>query len=251
MDLRLRGKIALVTGSSKGIGEGIARSLHQEGCNVVLNSRHRVNLKSIATSMKERVGYFAADVTKINDCESLINYTIRKFGRLDILVCNVGSGMSVTLGKETVEDLQKMLNINLMSAINAINAAKKEIIKSKGNIICISSIAGVEVTDAPVGYTIAKSALNTYVKNISKYFGQFGVRMNIIAPGNIFFKGSVWEKKLKQNPIKIKKFITNQVPLKRFGTPKEIGDTVAFLASPLSSFTSGSVLIIDGGQVKS
>jgi len=251
MDLHLSSKTAIVTGSSKGIGEEIARSLHAEGCNVVLNGRNESNLRSIAKSMKERVGYFVADVTKINNCKSLVKYTIRKFGRVDILVCNVGSGRSVPIGKETIEDLQKMLNINLLSTINTINAAKEEIIKSKGNIVCISSIAGVEIIGAPINYTVAKSALNTYAKNMSKYLGQFGVRINVVAPGNIFFKGSIWEKNLKQDPTKVKKFLQNQVPLKRFGTPKEIGDAVAFLSSPLSSFTTGSVIIIDGGQVNS
>jgi len=122
--------------------------------------------------------------------------------------------------------------------------------KTSGSVVCISSIAGIETTDAPIPYSIAKSALNSYVKNISKPFAKVGIRINAVAPGNILFKGSIWEKKLKKNKNKVLDMISTKVAMNRFGTPDEIAYAVSFLASPLSSFTTGNILVIDGGQTK-
>ena len=125
---------------------------------------------------------------------------------------------------------------NFFSTTNVVEAFKNLLIKSKGTIICISSIAGMEVIGSPLTYLTAKASLNAYVKGISKYFGKKRVRINTITPGNVMFDGSVWEKQKKHNPALVKN-VLSQVPLKRFGKPEEIGYAVAFLASPKSSFT--------------
>ena len=122
--------------------------------------------------------------------------------------------------------------------------------KSKGVIVCISSIAGIDRTGAPVPYSIAKAAINMYVKGMSKHLASQGIRINAVAPGNIMFGGSVWEKKMKKNPNRVKKILTEEVSLKRFGSPDEIGNLVTFLASPVSSFITGQIIIADGGQVR-
>jgi 3-oxoacyl-[acyl-carrier protein] reductase len=249
MDLNLEGKIALVTGSSRGIGKSIAIALFDEGCKVVLNGRHEDSLKIASKSLGE--SYFVADVTKPNECNDLVNYTIKKYGKLDILICNVGNGESVSPGTEDGKEWRKMIDENFFSAINIIDAARKSLKQSKGTIVCIASIAGLETTGAPITYSVAKTALISYVKRISKSFAKEGIRINSVSPGNILFKGSTWQKKLEKNEKNVKKMLENNVSLNRFGLPEEVSYLVTFLASPKSDFITGSDFVIDGGQLKS
>jgi len=249
MNLNLEGKIALVTGSSRGIGKSVADLLYEEGCKVILNSRHSASLKIASKTLE--CNYFVADVTNPKECKVLVNDIIKKYGRLDILICNVGSGKSVLPGSETNLEWKKMLDLNFFSAINIINASKNYLKKSQGSIICISSIAGLETTGAPITYSVSKSALISYVKRTSKPFAKEGIRINCVSPGNIFFKGSTWEEKLKTNKKEVKKMLNSKVALNRFGTPEEVSNLVVFLASSKSSFITGSNFIIDGGQLNS
>ena len=142
-----------------------------------------------------------------------------------------------------------MFDINLNSTVNLITESLPSLKKTSGSIVCISSIAGIEITDAPIPYSIAKSALNSYVKNSSKPLAKFGIRINAIAPGNILFKGSVWEKKLQKNKTRVLDMISKKVAMNRFGTPEEIANLTAFVASHLASFVTGNILVADGGQI--
>ena len=251
MDLKLNGKTALISGSSKGIGLSIANTLHDEGCKIILNGRHHESLKKLAKKFGDNVGFFPADVTKRSECKKLVKYAINTFGNIDILICNVGDGKSSKPGLEKFTDWEKMIDVNLNSSINLITESLPSLKKTSGSIVCISSIAGIETTDAPIPYSIAKSALNYYVKNSSKPFAKFGIRINAVAPGNILFKGSVWENKLKKNKKRVLDMISNKVPMNRFGTSDEIANLTTFIASPLASFLTGNVIVADGGQTRS
>ncbi len=253
MNLNFKNKIVLVTGSSSGLGFFIARSFLQHGAKVVINGRKDINLKRALKNIKSKNAFsIKADVSNVSEAYDLIKQINQKFGKLDLVVCNVGSGKSVSPGDETYEEWQRIFSINLWSTTNIVEASKNMLSISKGSIICISSICGQEVIlNAPITYSVAKAALNAYVKGISRPLGKIGIRINAISPGNILFKGSVWEEKIEKNPDMVEDMISNQVPLGRFGTAKEIADLSLWLGSSYTSFCTGSIYTIDGGQTRS
>ena len=188
------------------------------------------------------------DITEI---KKLVEYANKKLNGIDILICNYGDGRKIKeAGKENRKDWLISLNKNLLTTTTLVYYSKKHLIKSKNSsIICISSICGINSTDAPLDYSASKAALNSYVKNQSKILGKHKIRINTISPGNIYSEDGRWPKKLKQNK-NLKKLIFNNVPLKRFGTPEEIAYAAVFLSSNYSSFTTGANLVIDGGETK-
>ena len=251
MNSQLEGKTVLITGSSKGIGKSIAKAFYNEGCNVIINGRDKNTVLQTLNEFPERTSHFIGDVTVPQTCISLIKKVIEDWGKLDILVCNVGNGKSVPQGSETFEEWNKIFLANFFSTTNMVEAAKSELKKTQGKIVCISSIAGIEYTAAPLTYSVAKSALNTYVKGISGVLAKDNVQINAIAPGNILFKDSVWDNKLKENPKLVEDMLQKEVALNRLGTPEEIANFVIFMSSKLSDFATGSIFVVDGGQIRS
>lgn len=251
MNLELAGKTALVTGSSRGLGLAIARSLHREGCHVMLNGRDAATLERLARDIGERVAAVAADVTDPEACRNVLEKTQQRFGGIDILVCNVGNGRSVPPGHENSAEWRRMLDLNFASTTNMVQAATEMLARRQGVIVCISSICGIETLGAPVTYSIAKAALNAYVKGMARPLGQRGIRINAIAPGNLIFEGSVWDKKTRENPAAVQEMLQREVALKRLGTPEEVADFALFLASPRAAFATGGIFVVDGGQVRS
>ena len=147
--------------------------------------------------------------------------------------------------------MEKSLDENFFSTINTINFFEKKLIKSKGIIICISSICGLEyIKGAPLTYSVSKSALNTFIRYYSKILGPKGVKLNGIAPGNILFKGSTWEKKLKKNKRSVNLMLKKDVSMRKLGTLKDISGLVEFLVKSNSDFINGSIFVVDGGQIK-
>jgi NAD(P)-dependent dehydrogenase (short-subunit alcohol dehydrogenase family) len=251
MQLELVGKKALVTGSSRGIGRAIAEVLQAEGCRVALNGRTTADVTSATSELPDSIG-IVGDVCKPNEAQRVISEARTALGGLDILVCNVGSGRSVPPGEETFEEWQRVFGINLWSTTNTVEAAREALAVSKGVIICVSSICGVEVIPgAPVTYSAAKAALHAYVRGIARPLGKLGIRINAVAPGNVLFEGSVWSRKLKENESAVVEMLERNVAMGKLGTPKEVADLVAYLASPRSGFASGAVWTLDGGQTHS
>jgi len=250
MNLNLKNKKVLITGSSHGIGLEIAKYLSKEGCLVAINGR---NKKKLLKASKLVPGSFPiqGDVTNYKIAKKIVNNAVKNLRSIDILVCNVGSGKSEKAGEESYNEWEKIFKKNFWSVINIVKESQKFLIKSKGNIVCISSICGLEVIlGAPATYSTAKSALNAYIKCMSYFFGKYGVRINGIAPGNILFKNSTWEKKLKRQINKTRKFLSENVPLKKFGSTHDIAHLTAYLVSKKSEFITGSIFTIDGGQTR-
>lgn len=248
MLLNLSGKTALITGSSKGIGFAIAQALHSEGCKVALNARNSDELSKAAGLLKDSV-FVSGDVTKDSEAKRIINEVTQLLGGLDILICSVGGGGSVAPGTESLEEWQKVFALNLWSTTNTIEAALGALEVSKGVILCISSICGLEVVPgAPLTYSAAKAALNSYIRGIARPLGKKGIRINAIAPGNILFDGSVWERKLGEDRDRIITMLDQNVPLNRFGTPADVASLSAYLVSERASFVTGGIWPLDGGQ---
>lgn len=250
MDLQLTGKTALITGSSRGIGLAIATTLQAEGCQIVLNARNEADLNAAVVSLP---GAFAVvgDMADPMYAQSVVQHAVAQVGKLDILVCNVGGGRSVSPGQETAAEWQRVFALNLWSATNTIEAAREALVASRGCVVCISSICGLEVVPgAPVTYSAAKAALHAYVRGIARPLGHVGIRINAVAPGNILFEGSVWSRKLAEDAQAVQDMLLGNVALSKLGTPQDVARLVAYLASPVSSFATGSVWTLDGGQVR-
>jgi 3-oxoacyl-[acyl-carrier protein] reductase len=249
MLLNLAGKTALITGSSKGIGFAIAQALHAEGCKVALNARNADRLIKAAAELEGSVPV-PGDVTKCGDAKRIVNEAVNLLGGLDIVVCSVGSGDSVPPGCEFPEEWQKIFALNLWSATNIIESSLDALENSQGVILCISSICGVEVIPgAPLTYSSAKAALNAYIRGVARPLGKKNIRINAIAPGNIIFEGSVWEKKLVDDKDRIVAMLNQSVSLNRLGTPQDVASLSTYLVSERANFATGGVWTLDGGQI--
>ena len=252
MDINFKGRKALVTGSSKGIGFEIANYLQKSGCLVALNGRNKSNLEYATARIPNSIG-IPGDVRNEVEAMKIIQNSILKLGDLDYIICNVGSGKSSAPGDEKSQDWRDMMAINFYSVTNIVDALL-QVFRGKNkklSIVCISSICGIEIIPgAPIPYSVAKTALNAYVKGVSRPLANRGIRINAIAPGNIYFEGSTWSEKIKKNPELISNMIKREVPLNRFGHTIDIAYLVGYLLSEISDFVTGAVWTIDGGQTR-
>jgi 3-oxoacyl-[acyl-carrier protein] reductase len=246
MNLELKNKVCFVSGSSSGIGYAIGKKLLDEGAIVIFNSRSKIAIKKF--NHIKNADFISADVSSLKDCSRISAYIHKKYKKIDLLICNVGSGSSLPPGKENHNEWIRMFNINFYSAVNLIETLGNKI-SNDGAILCISSICSLRVTGAPVTYSVAKSALNAYVKNIAPIFAKRDIRINALALGNILHNKSVWKKKLNSDPKKVLKYLKDNVSLQKFGTPEEVANFCAYILSPLASFATGSIYTFDGGQV--
>jgi 3-oxoacyl-[acyl-carrier protein] reductase len=251
MKLELDGRIALVTGASRGIGLAIARMLAAEGAQVALAARGHDGLAKAAAEIGN-ASFHTADVTDPAAAAAMVHDVEKQCGRIDILICNVGSGASVPPGHENAAEWRRVMDVNLFATTNTIEAARPVMQRGSGDraIVCVSSICGLAALSAPVTYSAAKAALNATVRGLARPLAQDGIRINAVAPGNILFDGGTWARKLAENRQAVDDMLAREVPLRRLGTPEEIADVVGFLASPRAAFITGTVIVADGGQLR-
>ncbi len=251
MKLELEGRVALVTGASRGIGLAIAQMLAAEGATVALTARGRNDLDHACANIVGASSHLA-DVTDPAAAVALAREVQQQHGRIDILICNVGSGISVPPGQETSAEWRRVLDLNLFATTNMIEAARPIMQGGSGDraIVCISSICGLAALGAPVTYSVAKAALNAMVRGLARPLAADGIRINAVAPGNILFEGGTWSRKLAENKAGVEDMLAREVPLRRLGAPAEIADVVSFLASPRAAFITGTVIVADGGQLR-
>ncbi len=252
MKLELEGRVALVAGASRGIGLAIAQALAAEGATVALAARGQDRLRQVCADIGGHASPHIADVTDPAAALALASEVQQRHGRIDVLVCNVGTGASAPPGQETSAEWRRVLDLNLFATTNMIEAARPIMQRGAGDraIVCISSICGLAALGAPVTYSAAKAALNATVRGLARPLAADGIRINAVAPGNILFEGGTWARKLAENKAGVEDMLAREVPLRRLGAPAEIADVVSFLASPRAAFITGTVIVADGGQLR-
>lgn len=235
-------KKILITGSTKGLGLIIANEIGKKN-KIALNSRKKIKKK------KWTFPIAVGDMSNEKQSKNVLKKAVKALGSLDVLICNAGQSKSAVTGKENITHWKKSFNNNFFCAVNSIKAAIPYLRKTRGSIICISSICGIEyINGAPITYSTSKAALNFYVKNYSKYLAKHEININLISPGNIMFKNSLWERKLKKNKNKTLNYIKSNVPMNKFGNPDLIIDVINLLIKKDSKFITGSNIVLDGGQ---
>lgn len=237
-------KVVLISGSTNGIGKAVAARFINDGFTVIQNSRNKIDEKDVS-GVKHIVG----DVTNYKTCLDIIEFIKLEYGRLDVLVCNVGNGADLDSNNSTEERWSHFLSSNLLSTTFLVDAAISMLIKSKGNVVAVSSICGSTlIKGAPIEYSAAKAALNMYIRLMALKHGENSIRFNAVSPGNVMFEGSTWHSKVKKNKEFVNKYISENVPMGVFIEPEAVVEAILFLANDSSKFTTGVVLNIDGGQ---
>lgn len=252
MNLDLAGKVVVVTGASGGIGSTIARQFLEHDCKIALLARDKDRLERVSNKLKEdfdskNIAAFSVDCAVEKNLNETISAIIKKWAKINIAVANIGDGRSEQSVVPSNTSFKKAFETNFETAVNLTRTTQEELRKTRGNLLFISSIAGLEMIGAPTDYSIAKSALIMLSKQLSHKLAP-EIRVNCIAPGNIFFAGGRWEELMKSNGESVAAMIKDSVPLQRFGTPEEVASAAVFLCSPQAAFITGACLTIDGGQ---
>jgi 3-oxoacyl-[acyl-carrier protein] reductase len=257
MDLQLTDKVAIVTGSSRGLGLASARALIAEGCRVCICARGPEQLAAAAIEVEavarrpNMIITAQADVSTAEGIAAVIDRTLERFGGLDILVNNVGRAGGKELLDTTDAEWQAAFDETLFPAIRASRLAVPHMKQRGGGaIIMIASIWGRE-SGGRMTYNAVKAAEISLGKSLAQQLAALNIRVNSVAPGSIMFPGGSWHKRQQADPQGIAEFIKRDLPFGRMGRAEEVGAVVAFLASPRASWISGASIPVDGCQSKS
>ena len=246
----LPGKVAIVTGSSKGIGRASAEALAEHGARVVISSRKQDACDTVAAAINEEFGAgtaiaVAANISDKEALRSLVDRTREAFGQVDVLVCNAASNPYYgPMSGIADEQFRKVLDNNIVSNHWLIQMIAPDMVaRGEGSIVIVSSIAGIRGTPTIGAYGISKAADMALARNMAHELGPSGVRINCIAPGLVKtdFARALWEDPDRERET------SARVPLRRIGVPHEIAGAVVYLASPASAFMTGQTMVIDGG----
>ena len=245
MDLGLKGKRALVTGGTKGIGRAVATCFADEGADVSICARNADDVGIAVAALKAKGVKACGRALDVADGAALagwVNASASELGGVDALVCNV-SALAVGDNADTWE---KSFRVDMMHSVNAVQAAVPHLEKSKSaSIVLISSVSGFEVDFAAGSYGAIKAALIHYAKGLSRQLVAKGIRVNCVSPGNTYFDGGIWQTIEKNMPDLFASTLKAN-PTGKFGTAEEVANGVVFLSSPVASRISGTNLVIDG-----
>jgi 3-oxoacyl-[acyl-carrier protein] reductase len=250
MDLELAGKVAIVTGSSRGIGRAIASRLGEEGADVVYCARGEEALTAAVAEAPGpgRAHAVVADVSTNDGAAAVVSAAEEHFGGLDVVVNNVGGSGARTFDDMDADDLAAVLDKNVVPALLVSRAALPALRARDGGVIAIvSSVFGREAGGGP-SYNLAKAAEISLAKSMARELAKDRIRVFSVAPGSVRFPGGSWDRRMQDDPEGTTAFVEREIPWGRFGTADEIADVVTFLVSPRSSWVVGACVPVDGGQ---
>jgi len=257
MDLQLADKVAIVTGSSRGLGFACAAALAREGCRVTICARGADKLMEAEAELNRlatapgRILAVVADVATAEGVDRLLSDTVNRFGGLDILVNNVGTARGAGITDTSDAEWQLAFDQTLFPAVRASRLAVPHMKqRGGGSIVMIASIWGRE-SGGRMTYNAVKAAEISLAKSMAQQLAADNIRVNSVAPGSIRFPGGTWDKRVLDDPAGMAEFVRRELPFGRFGRPEEVGAVVAFLASPCASWISGASVPVDGCQSRS
>jgi 3-oxoacyl-[acyl-carrier protein] reductase len=242
-------RTVLIAGASQGIGEAIAELMGRNQARVMIGGRDRDRLSKTAMRLSQETGAVVTPIPGDYTDPDRVEDLVATAGKLDVLVICVGD-TDCPVGFDTSDEIwERMIHANLTGPARLARIVARSMKASGGgSILFIGSICGQEVLGAPIGYNAGKTALRAVVKTMARELGSFGVRVNMISPGNIIFEGGRWARKRLADPERIDELIRSTTPLGRFGTPRDVAEAALFLCSDIAGFITGANLIVDGGQ---
>jgi 3-oxoacyl-[acyl-carrier protein] reductase len=249
MDLGIRGRVAIVTGGTRGIGLAIARTLRDEGCHVAVCARSQASVDAV----RDEFPLVAqADVSQADQAARFVEQAAVRFGKLEIVVNNVGGSLGGgSFTASTLDQWHAVMDANLFSALYVSKAAVPHLLAANwGRVVHVASIWGRE-SGGGSAYNAAKAAMISLAKSMAQDLAPHGILVNAVAPGSVLFPGGGWDRRQKADPAGIAAFVERDLPLGRFGQPPEVAAVVALLVSERASLVSGSCWTVDGGQSRS
>ena len=244
----LEGKVAIITGASRGIGSGIAKVFAEQGANVAFTYSSSVEsalaLENELNALGIKAKGYKSNAEDFNEAQKLVDDVIAEFGTIDVLINNAGITKDNLLMRMSEEDFDKVIEINLKSVFNMTKAVQKIMLKNrKGSIVNMSSVVGVKGNAGQANYAASKAGMNGFTKSIALELGSRNIRCNAIAPG---FIETEMTAKLNEDVVKGWR---EAIPLKRGGTPEDVANVCVFLASDMSAYVTGQVINVDGGML--